>query len=271
MYIVGLALLGIVVGAFGTLVGAGGGFLLVPILILLYPQKNAEYLTSISLAVVFFNALSGTIAYARMKRIHYRSGISFALATVPGAVLGALTTYLVPRRLFDTLLGIFMLAASLYLIIRPQNPERPGVEDRGEAPLEGEKKEEPPSFPCNMRLGVALSFIVGYVSSLLGIGGGIIHVPLLVQVLCFPVHIATATSHFILALMALAGTITHIAAGELGRSLPMLIPLAVGVTIGAQLGAFLSNRLPGFWIIRSLAVALGFVAIRILIAAVFWH
>ena len=61
--------LGFVVGAYGTLIGAGGGFLLVPVLLLLYPRETPETITSISLAVVFFNALSGSIAYARMKRI----------------------------------------------------------------------------------------------------------------------------------------------------------------------------------------------------------
>ena len=61
--------LGLFIGAFGTMIGAGGGFLLVPILLLVYPKENTELITSTSLAVVFFNALSGTWAYSRMKRI----------------------------------------------------------------------------------------------------------------------------------------------------------------------------------------------------------
>ena len=70
----GLIALGIAVGAYGTLIGAGGGFVLMPVLLLLYPNQSADVLTSISLAVVFFNALSGSEAYALMKRIDYRSG-----------------------------------------------------------------------------------------------------------------------------------------------------------------------------------------------------
>ncbi|HEX2387234.1 MAG TPA: TSUP family transporter, partial [Candidatus Binatia bacterium] len=81
---------GFVIGAYGTLIGAGGGFLLVPLLLLYYPQESADTITSISLAVVFFNALSGSTAYARARRIDYYSGLLFALAAVPGAVLGAL-------------------------------------------------------------------------------------------------------------------------------------------------------------------------------------
>jgi len=78
--------LGLAIGAFGTLIGAGGGFILVPILLIVYPNENTELITSISLAVVFFNALSGSVAYARMKRIDYKSGIIFAVATIPGGI-----------------------------------------------------------------------------------------------------------------------------------------------------------------------------------------
>src|SRR6266487_818347 len=92
----GLLLLGIAVGAFGTLIGAGGGFLLVPILLLLYPNDSVETITTISLAVVFLNATSGSIAYARMGLIDYRTGAIFAAAGAPGAVLGALATGWLP-------------------------------------------------------------------------------------------------------------------------------------------------------------------------------
>ena len=81
--------LGMAVGAFGTLVGAGGGFILVPVLLLLYPDEDPKTLTATSLLVVLLNAVSGSIAYGRQKRIDYHSGKWFALATLPGAVGGA--------------------------------------------------------------------------------------------------------------------------------------------------------------------------------------
>ena len=109
--------------------------------------------------------------------------------------------------------------------------------------------------------------VVGFLSSLLGIGGGIIHVPVLSQLLGFPVHVATATSHFVLAIMALAGSLVHLATGELRPGLGRVAALAAGVLIGAQVGARLSSRVHGVWIMRGLAVALGFVGLRILLAA----
>jgi len=100
-----LVLLGVAVGAFGTLVGAGGGFVLTPVLLILYPHDSAQTLTAISLVVVFFNALSGSVAYFRLRRIDFRSGIPFALATIPGAIGGALLVSVVSRHLFDLVIA----------------------------------------------------------------------------------------------------------------------------------------------------------------------
>jgi len=111
--------MGFIFGAYGTLIGAGGGFVLVPFLLILYPRESVETITSISLAVVFFNALSGSVAYARMRRIEYRSGLIFSAATIPGAILGALATAYLPRRLFDTIFGLLLIAASVYLGMKP--------------------------------------------------------------------------------------------------------------------------------------------------------
>ena len=63
------------IGAFGTLVGAGGGFVLVPVLLFLYLHRSPEEITSISLVFVLVNAASGSIAYARQRVIDYRSAL----------------------------------------------------------------------------------------------------------------------------------------------------------------------------------------------------
>jgi uncharacterized membrane protein YfcA len=263
--------LGFVIGAYGTLIGAGGGFVLMPILLLLYPNENPEILTSISLAVVFFNALSGSGAYARMKRIDYKSGLLFSIATIPGAILGALTTAYVSRRLFDAVFGILMIAASAFLLMRPRKQQETKFIatshriTRNLVEADGTKH----TFSFSPKVGVGLSAVVGYVSSLLGIGGGIIHVPALVRLLNFPVHIATATSHFMLVIIALTGTVVHILSGSYSHGFHRTIALAVGVLLGAQLGALLSKRMKGRWIIQTLAIALAFVGVRILMIA--WH
>jgi uncharacterized protein len=267
----GLVALGIGVGCYGTLIGAGGGFVLMPVLLLLYPNQSADLLTCISLAVVFFNALSGSEAYALMKRIDYRSGLMFSIATIPGAVLGALNTAYVPRRLFDLIFAVLLLAAAAFLSWKPRRTaigrKSAGAAHQGTVRRLSDAHGLHYEYEFNSSLGVAISVIVGYVSSFLGIGGGIIHVPALCYLLNFPIHIATATSHFILAIMALTGTVVHILTGTFAHGVHRTIALAIGVVLGAQIGARLSERIRGNWIIRCLALALGVVGLRILVVA----
>jgi uncharacterized membrane protein YfcA len=258
--------LGFVVGTVGTMIGAGGGFLLVPVLLLMYPGVSPDNITAISLAVIFFNALSGTFAYSRMGRIDYRSGLLFALVTVPGAILGVLSTDKISRQSFNAIFGSLMLMLSLYLIFH-----KPVIKKKEKKKIKAhttrritEKNGATHVYSFDMKIGMWISLITGYLSSLLGIGGGIIHVPSLVRLLNFPVHIATATSHLTLLIMAFTGTLVHIVTGSFSRSaLFQIVFLVSGVLPGAQVGAVLSSRLHGQWILRVLAVALAFTGIRI--------
>jgi uncharacterized protein len=260
---------GILVGGLGTLIGVGGGFIMMPVLLLLYPQASPETITSISLAVIFFNALSGSWAYATMKRIDYKSGLVFAAATIPGAVLGALTSGYIPRRIFNIVFGLLMIALSIHLFFHRTARSR-GEARGGQFTTRTitDKDGKVHTYSFNKRTGIILSVFVGYLSSMLGIGGGIIHVPALIRLLNFPVHIATATSHFILVIMALTGTIVHVANGSFSQGgVHQTILLAIGVIVGAQGGALLSQRVRGIWIVRGLAIALASVGVRILFLA----
>ena len=107
--------------------------------------------------------------------------------------------------------------------------------------------------------------MVGFLSSLLGIGGGVIHVPLMVAALGFPTHVATATSHFVLACLSLAAVLVHARAGTLALGWSRAWPLAVGAVIGAQIGARISSRVGGRWILWGLSAGLASVAVRLLL------
>jgi uncharacterized membrane protein YfcA len=260
---IGLALLGVFVGALGTLIGAGGGFLLLPALALLDPHEPAAILTGISLSVVAANALSGSFAYARMGRIDWRAGLVFAAAGLPGAIGGAWATQWLDRRAFDPLLGAVLIVGGGFVLLRPADTRAiaPGAATRTLVDRDGVAY----AYAPRIGLGALLSVGVGFLSSLLGIGGGILHVPLMVLALGFPTHVATATSHFVLAILATAGVLVHAGAGSLTPGLPRIVPLAAGVLVGAQLGARLSTRIRGRWILVALALALASVGVRLLV------
>jgi len=255
--------IGVGLGFLGTLIGAGGGFLLVPLLLIAYPSDQPSIITSISLAVVCLNAFSGSIAYARQRRIDYRSGVLFALATIPGAVMGALAAGHIPRRLFDVSFGMVMLILAACLTQRRE-------QDNAAAGIGVEARQHPTRTWLladdghSTSIGVAASLVIGFVSTLLGIGGGVVHVPALVHLLSFPVHSATATSHFILAITAGTGTAVHVLTGAFHHGVRRMLVLGIGVIVGAPLGARLSRRLHGMWIMRSLAVALALAGLRLI-------
>ncbi len=107
---------------------------------------------------------------------------------------------------------------------------------------------------------------MGILSSLFGVGGGIVHVPFLIVVLGIPVHTATATSHFVLAITSLTGSLIFLWQGQIHMA--AAASMGLGVLIGAQGGAFLSTRLRGEPIRRLLALALAIFAIRLVLRAV---
>lgn len=264
-----LGFLGFMVGAFGTLVGAGGGFILVPILLLLYSDRPLEVITAMSLFVVLANAASGTVAYARLRRIDVRSGLAFAVATLPGTVAGALVVKQIDRDTFNLVLAVVLGLIGFYLLLpMPVATIRESLRGRGVVRRQIVDLDGTMYCYAYWRWqGLGISGCVGFISSLLGIGGGIVHVPVMAIVLRFPVRVATATSQMVLGLMALQAVVTHFVLGTLrwDQTLAQAAMMAVGAIGGAQVGALASTRLRGDFILRALGAALVLVAARIAI------
>lgn len=244
-----LALLGFAVGTFGTLVGIGGGIILVPIFLLLM-HYTPQHAIGTSLAVVFLNALSGSIAYIRQKKVYYDAAIRFSLATIPGAFIGSYLAAYFTSKTFSVSFGILLaiLAVLMYYRARKKPPEIAFNKDE---------------FKYNRILGVFFSFIVGFLSSILGIGGGVIHVPILIYLLHFPTHVATATSHFILAISSLVGVFSHYVLGNI--LLGPAASIGFGVILGAQFGASLSLKVKSYKIQAALAFAMGALGLRLIL------
>lgn len=241
---------GFFIGAYGTLIGVGGGFLLIPFLLILYPNSPSEVITSISLCVIFFNSLSGTISYWRMGRVDLKVGVIFAIASIPGAIAGAYMTSYIPRKTFELIFGIFLILVAIFLNLRNFENNVQSVNEIKRA--------------NRIRTGVILSFFTGFISALLGVAGGVIHVPVLVYLLKFPVHIATATSHFILSVITFFASLTHVIKGSLSEVWLKILILTIGVIPGAQLGAYLSSKMSERWIIRALTIAVAILGLRLI-------
>jgi len=263
-----LIAIGFVAGAFGTLVGIGGAVILTPALLVLFPQADTRVIVSISMGIVFLNALSGTFSYANQKRIDYRNGFYFAAASVPGILVGIWVLRFVDQRLFMVLFGFVMLVFSAILLVRPSvKVARGDSVIAGYPERDGGAKSGEKGF--SRALGIILCFFIGFISGLLGIGGGILHIPMMLYVLSLPIHVATATSTFILVFTGFAGMMTHLSAGAYEQSWLVVLWLALGVIPGAQIGARISPKIKGTWLLRLLVVVLVAVGVRLILVGMF--
>jgi uncharacterized membrane protein YfcA len=261
-----LVLLGIAVAVYGTIIGAGGGFVLTPLLLLLYPDHEPEVITALSLGVVFFNALSGSVAYARQRRVDHVAVALFAAATLPGAVFGALSTGLFSRDLFEALFGALLVTIAVWLNLRPvariqTAPPAARFIRRTLTDVRGDTYR----YAFDPVFGVVIGLAIGYLSSLFGVGGGIMYVPAMVMAMRFPAFVATATSTTILMFTSGVGALVHVFQGDYAGIVGEELSLAFGVLIGAQIGAWLSARMRSqTLVLRLLSLALLAVAARLI-------
>jgi len=256
-----LAGIGLFAGTFGTMIGIGGGVIFVPAF-LLFLHLSPQQAVGTSLCAVFFNALSGSISYLRQKRVDIRAGWKFALATLPGAWLGAWLSRYFTSQILELVFALLLTAMAIFIFLRVE-PHQKGKDEQRNTRTLVDFRSEVFSYRPKEGTGIIISFFIGIISSLLGIGGGIIHVPTLIFLIGFPVHIATATSHFVLAISAFFGSVSHFFLGNI-LIVPAMVVSAAAIP-GAQLGAVLSRRAKNRLITRLLATALLLVGLRMLL------
>jgi len=271
-----LLALGASVGAVGTIVGAGGGFILVPILLLFYPDLEAKTVSAIALTTVLANSVSGSLAYLRQHRVDLHSAAILATATIPGAVVGALIVSKVSSQSFALLFAALLFAALVMVLAGPRlrgaNSSAAEAGPVGAFSIRRQFRDRLGvihTYTYRVPIAVLSSLIAGFASSFFGVGGGFIHVPVLITFLGFPVHVATATSQSVLAVMSSGGVLSHFAAGNYGtpEHAVKAIALATGALVGAQVGARIAVRLPAHVITRLLGAMLFLLAVQALVAA----
>ncbi len=266
----GLLFLGFIVASYGTMVGAAGGFLYVPLLLFLFPAEHHSTLTAIALAVNFFTSFSGLTAYVRQKRVDYKSGLWFAAATIPGAILGVIATTLVARKSFEGIFSIFLIALAIFMFFRPKTDTAASGEQhltasRGLTQISKSVNGITFEYHYNLILGLTTFFFLGFVVSFLGIGGGALIVPTLSYVVHFPVFIATATSIFIVSIITFTASMVNIFHGAFHHGAHRIAAMGIGALIGSQVGGYLSKQVKGSWTIRALAVAIALAGVKMFI------
>ncbi|MEN0642375.1 sulfite exporter TauE/SafE family protein [Alkalicoccobacillus gibsonii] len=229
-----LILLGFIASTFGVIIGAGGGFIFVPLL-LLFHNISPEEAAGTGLLIVFISSLSGLITYIKQKRIQYKVGLLLAVGAIPGTFIGNTLISFVPEATFYKVFALMLLGLGFFLIFRAPSEQT--------TPIISEEK---------LRRFLPLVGVgVGTISSFFGIGGGFIVVPILMYVFGLRVHLATATSIFALIIYSSIGSIPPLIKGSVDWA--VLAWSGIGVLLGSQLGAFISKRLNAGVVTRMLA------------------
>ncbi len=256
-----LALLGLGAGAFGVMVGAGGGIIMAPVLLLFF-DLEPPVVAGTSLALVSVNSFSGTLAYLPMRLADRRSGLLFAAAAIPGSVAAPFAVRELAPDLFKTIFGLLLLGLALHMLLR-----RTGADDRPAKAGAGrrirrrhtKRRVESDSgvyeYEFNEGLATGFNAILGFISAFLGTGGGFLRTPVLVAAFGFPVRVAVATSVFALSIYATVGATVHAGLGHLDWY-PTFVWAGVGFLVGSQIGTRLVGKVPTVWLIRLLVAVL---------------
>jgi uncharacterized membrane protein YfcA len=273
-----LGLLGAFAGFLGALLGIGGGVIVVPILVLVF-LLNTHVAVGTSLSMILFTALASTYAYFRQKRIDWKVGIATALVTAPGALIGAYATKFFSSRDLAIILGVSIFCIAIGMLYRSSRPPQeaanrtgPSAEKTPSSSRKGWSRRLVDStgkafeYDASIYSGLILLFVGGLASGFLGIGGGLIVVPILTVLVGLPMHIAVATSMLAMIFTSISGVSTHIMLGNV--RIEYVVPLAIGIVFGAQAGARAAKRLRSATLERVFAVAVLLIGIVLIVTRV---
>lgn len=192
-----------------------------------------------SLLLVFANTAASTFGYMRDRVVDLRLAVPLTISAVPGSIVGVLAVKRFSPTGFDIGYGVVLIVLAVLVLGRRRMTSRP-IEER--------------TFAHDPRVALAAGFGVGFFSSLFGIGGGLVLIPLLLILARMPPHVVTATSAFVITTTAPVGIVAH----AIGHDVDWVFatPLLLGGIVGGSLGPPIAKRVSSPNLITLLATAL---------------
>jgi uncharacterized membrane protein YfcA len=252
-------------GFFGSLLGLGGGLIIIPALTLLL-HVDIRLAIGASIVSVIATSSGAAAAYVRDRLANMRVAMFLELGTTLGAITGAYLAGIVhPRFLF--VLFSLILGYSAIAMLRGR---RKGEEEAEVGPwarvlrlrssyFDDAAGEEIIYQPVRARIGLGLMYIAGTVSGLLGIGSGALKVPAMDLAMELPIKVSAATSNFMIGVTAAASAGVYFSRGQIDPFIAA--PVAIGVLVGAFAGSQTLGR------IDNRSMRLTFVIVLVVIAA----
>lgn len=217
--------IGLAAGCFGGMLGIGGGLIMIPLMIILL-KLTQHQAHGTSLVALVFTGVSGALTYARQGNIDYWAVAALALTAMATSRAGAHFANAIAGWKLRKWFGAFLLVSAVLLIIKPWLPAI--------------GSQNP--FYIKMIILLAVGVVTGFLSGMMGVGGGVIMIPAMVLLVGFGQHAAQGTSLLVMVPVGMTGAWTHYRLGNVAvKILPGLIP---GILLGAFLGSHAANRIP---------------------------
>lgn len=268
-----LAIIALGSGVLGSLVGLGGGVILIPSTLFIginlgfFPEITPQSVVGLSVVMMIFIGLSSTLSYMKNKQVDFKSGFIFFVGSIPGTMFGAWLNKGLDLPSFNLFFGIFLVLLSIILFLRDKLKPIQWFVNNGKKISFTDQEGNEFVYGYPIWFAVVFSFVVGTMSGLFGIGGGSLLVPAMVLLFLFPPHVAVATSMFNVFLSSIVNSASHIYLGNV----PWIytLPVIIGAYIGAKLGARLNKKLHSKTVVLVLQIVMLLIGIRSVIDGLF--
>ncbi|MHA1237664.1 MAG: sulfite exporter TauE/SafE family protein [Candidatus Odinarchaeia archaeon] len=269
MLLILLFLISTAIGTLSSMIGIGGGSLLIPALILLF-NIPIHLAVSVSLLAIVFISISSVLVYSRSKTIDYKIGLVITVTSGLGAFIGAFISLKISAELLQLFFGIALILVGILIATKgriklPSNLHINGGKYSWERKFVN-KNGELEVYHVNLPLVLSLTFLGGLYSGILGLGGGTLFVPILHIACGFDIHLAVGTSMFIILSTSIFGSTGHILQGNI--DVYLAIPTIIGYIIGAQVGSRISTRSSSKTLKRIFGCIMIIIALRVILGVV---
>ena len=266
-----LFLVSIFAGIFGSIVGLGGGVVIIPVLTLLL-GVDIHFAIGASIVAIIGTSSGAASTYVKDKVTNLRVGMFLELGSTSGAILGAALAAYADSVVLELIFGGILLVTLIPTLMKigediPRSPELRGLSKK--LSLNGSYTEKDGTVinynTTRPVAGLAGTWVAGVLSGLLGIGGGAFKVLSMDLAMKLPMKVSTTTSNFMIGVTAAASAGIYYERGDVN---PLIVaPVAIGILIGAAIGAKLLLRFRNPTVRKLFAIVLAVTAVQMILGA----
>ncbi len=265
-----LILVAIIAGLIGSVFGVGGGIILVPLLVFIFniPIRVAA---GISIVSIIATSLMGSSVYLKNEITNVKIGAILQAAMSTGSIIGALISVYTSEEIISLAFSFMLFYASYMMIRSAQSSDKELNTSEGIASklkLDGTFLDKSEGRIVNYGVknlvqGFFISILGGMIAGMLGVGGGLINVPVISMLMGAPIKVAIATSNFIIGITAVSGSIVYFIRGLVN---PLIVaPVVIGIVMGAFIGANYMPKIRNITLKRLFSLYLIYTAVRLIL------